>query len=216
MMNTYVALTHTHRLVVTLFLLLYIIKAALLILNRKEALEKVTKVTRIPEMVISTLFLVTGVWLLFEIAEINVMHIVKIGMVLASIPVAVIGFRKGNKILAALSVLLLLGVYGIAEANKIGVNDEPIAANIITETQAEGYDQLTHGEALYTRNCVVCHGPEGNLQLSGAKNLQVSQLSDEEMKTLIVNGKNGMPAYGKLYKEEETSAVIAYVKVLRK
>lgn len=212
----YTGLLHTHRLVVILFLLLYVVKLVLLLMQKQEVLDKFTKVTRIPEMIISFTFLATGIALLLNLAEINVMHIVKIGLVLASIPVAVIGFKRKKKFLAALSVLLIIGAYGLAEMNKIGVSNDPLNSQLVTDAQDASYDQLAHGKALYERNCVVCHGPEGNMQKSGAKNLQVSELTEEEISNLIQNGKNSMPAYGALYNQTDIEAVITYVKSFRK
>ncbi|MCI4668901.1 MAG: SirB2 family protein [Bacteroidia bacterium] len=208
----YTGLLHTHRLAVILFLVLYLIKAVMLLLNRKEGLQKLTKATRIPEMIISFLFLATGIGLLINVAQINTMLIIKIALVLASIPVAVIGFRRENKLLAVLSVLLIVGAYGLAEMNKVGVEETPLAQEI-TDPTAEGYDLIAHGQALYSRNCVVCHGEQGNLAKSGAKNLQESQLSEAEMTNLIQNGKNAMPAYKDVpgYDEAGIAAVIAFI-----
>ncbi|MEO0896741.1 MAG: c-type cytochrome [Bacteroidota bacterium] len=209
----YTGLLHTHRLVVILFLLTYLIKTILLVANRKEALEKYTKATRIPEMIISFTFLATGIGLMTQVAEINTMLIIKMVLVFGSIPLAVIGFRRSNKLLAILAVLLIVGAYGLAEMNKIGVNEEPIAAEISTDPSAANYDQMAHGQALYTRNCVVCHGEGGDLMASGAKNLKVTQLSNEEMTNLILNGKNSMPPYKDVpgYDEAGIKAVIAYI-----
>ncbi|RMG67193.1 MAG: hypothetical protein D6722_13605 [Bacteroidetes bacterium] len=211
----YTGLLHSHRLVVILFLLLYVIKLGLLLLNREEALAKLTRYTRIPEMVLSVLFLLTGGIMLTQIAQITPLLLVKIGAVLASIPLAVIGFRKKNKLLGALSVLLILGAYGMAEANKIGVNQEPLTG-IETDPAAADYDQGTHGLAIYARNCAVCHGADGTAGGSGAKNLQVSTLSDADIMSLLMEGKNSMPAYAKVLNEAERKAVLTYVKTLRK
>lgn len=196
-----------------MFLLLYVIKAGMLLFNQKETLAKFAKATRIPEMIISFLFLATGIGLLVNVAQISTMILIKIGLVLASIPVAIIGFRRENKLLAVLSVLLIVAAYGLAEMDKVGVAEEKLAQEIITDPSAEAYDIQAHGEALYARNCVVCHGEEGNLAKSGAKNLQESQLSNEEMTQLIQNGKNSMPAYKDVpgYDEAGIAAVIAYI-----
>lgn len=212
----YTGLLHSHRLVVILFLLLYVVKWVLLLANKKELLDRVSKATRIPEMIISTLFLLTGIGLAINIAELTPMFWVKLLLVLGSIPLAVIGFRKSNKLLATLSILLIVGAYGLAEMNKIGVEATPLATTVVSDATAANYDAAAHGEALYVRNCVVCHGPNGDMQGSGAKNLIISQLSDAEMRSLIQNGKNTMPAYGELYQDAEINAVIAYVKTLRK
>ena len=49
----FVALYHTHKLVVVLFLLIYLIKTILLVANKTDALEKFKKITKIPEMIVS-------------------------------------------------------------------------------------------------------------------------------------------------------------------
>ncbi|MEO1448463.1 MAG: SirB2 family protein, partial [Bacteroidota bacterium] len=110
----YTGLLHTHRLVVILFLLLYVVKWVLLLANKKELLERINKATRVPEMIISTLFLLTGIGLAINIAQLTSMFWIKLVLVLGSIPLAVIGFRKSNKILATLSILLIVGAYGLA------------------------------------------------------------------------------------------------------
>lgn len=207
---------HSHRLVVILFLLLYVVKWVLLLANKTELLERITKATRIPEMIISTLFLLTGIGLAINIAQLTSMFWIKMLLVFGSIPLAVIGFRKSNKILATLSILLIVGAYGLAEMNKIGVESTPLASTLVSDPSADGYDQMAHGAALYARNCTVCHGPAGDMKGSGAKNLQITEKTEAEMKSLIQNGKNAMPAYGKLYNDAEIDAVIAYVKTLKK
>src|ERR1700741_142838 len=114
----YKGFLHTHILVVTLFLLLYLVKTILLLSNRNDLLQKFSKMFRIPEMIISTLFLVTGIYLALQLpfgGKYDYLFWIKIAMVLASIPIAVVGFKKSNKILAALSLLLITGSYGLAE-----------------------------------------------------------------------------------------------------
>lgn len=212
----YTGLLHSHRLFVILFLGIYLVKLVLLLMNRTETLENLTKKIRIPEMIISTLFLLTGIGMLFSVAKITPMILIKLGLVFAAIPIAVIGFKKSNKLLAALSVLLIIGAYGLAEMNKIGVDNQPIVADVITDTGSANYDVSKHGEALYARNCSVCHGEEGNLKGSGAKDLTVTVLDETAMKSLIMNGKNAMPPYKAIYSEVEINAVIAYIKTFKK
>ncbi|MEZ4827293.1 MAG: SirB2 family protein [Bacteroidia bacterium] len=212
----YTGLLHTHRLVVILFLLLYLIKAVLLLMNRKETLETFSRRFRIPEMIVSGLFLLTGIGLLLKTAEISPILVAKIVVVLAAIPLAVIGFRKENKILASLSVVFLIAAYGMAEMKKTGVNAAPLSAEVVTDPSNSSYDIVAHGKALYERNCIVCHGAAGNLQGSGAKDLTITQLDANAMKTLIQKGKNSMPSYEKLYSEQETDAVIRYIQQLKK
>lgn len=210
----YTGLLHSHRLVVILFVVLYVIKLVLLLAGRQEQLAKFAKKTRIPEIIISSLFLLTGVGMLFMVAEVTPMILTKIVVVLGSIPIAVVGFRKSNKLLASLSVILLITAYGLAEMNKVGVNQEAISG-AITQVDASDYDIEAHGAAIYKRNCSVCHGENGAAQRSGAKNIRVTQLTDEEIMSLLVNGKNTMPAYKGILAEQDMKAVIAYLHILK-
>src|SRR6478609_248392 len=105
----YKVILHTHYLVVTLFLLIYVIKTILLLSNKNDLLASFVKKTRIAEMIISFLFLGTGIYLATQLpfgGKYDYLFWIKICMVFASIPIAIIGFKKSNKILAALSLLL--------------------------------------------------------------------------------------------------------------
>lgn len=215
-MSMYTGLLHSHRLFVILFLLIYLIKIVLLLANRTESLENITRKLRIPEMIISALFLLTGIGMLFKVAEFSPLLIIKLLSVVAAIPLAVIGFRKQNKILATLAVVLVIGAYGMAEANKTGFSTEQLASTVQTDPSANDYDQAAHGKALYERNCIVCHGEKGDQQNSGAKDLTITTLSAEEMKTLVKGGKNSMPPYGRIYSDAEIDAVISYVRKFKK
>lgn len=212
----YVAFLHTHKLVVLLFLLIYLVKTALLLLGKTDVLDNVKKKLRIPEMIISFAFLLTGAVMMAQMAEIRPMLWVKVAAVLASIPLAVIGFKRNNKVLATLSLVLLFGAYGLAEMSKNQLDKVEISGQVVTDPAAQGYDIALHGKALYATQCIACHGPDGNLALQGAKNLQTSTLSDEEVSGIIRNGKNSMPRYAKIFNDQEINALTAYVKSMRK
>src|SRR3954468_1583482 len=111
----YKAFLHTHWLVVTIFFLIYVVKTVLLLSNRKDLLEKFTKSTKVLEMIVSATFLITGIYLMTQLSEIKTQMWVKLVLVLASIPIAIVGFKKGNKVLAALALLLITASYGLAE-----------------------------------------------------------------------------------------------------
>ena len=94
-MNT--GILHLHYLVVTLFLLIYVIKTILLLSNKNDLLGKFSKKIKVPEMIISTLFLLTGVFLLTKLpfgGKYDYLLWIKLSMVAVSIPVAIIGFKK--------------------------------------------------------------------------------------------------------------------------
>jgi mono/diheme cytochrome c family protein len=204
----YTALLHTHKVVVLLFLIHYVVKTTLLLLNKKEALAKYSLPTRIPEMVISSLFLITGVLMLLMGANINSFMVIKIVLVLASIPLAVVGLRKQNKPLAVLSVLFIITSYGMAEMNRAQKGKQQVDTSTV-----EG-EPLAIGKKVYTELCVACHGVEGDGLLAGAKNLKISTLTHEEVIYIIKNGKNNMAAYKNLT-PQQLEGVALYVESLR-
>jgi mono/diheme cytochrome c family protein len=212
----FTGLLHTHKLVVILFVLLYLIKTILLLINKKEGLEKFKKITKIPEMVISFLFLATGLVMIFQLPSINQFMIFKIVAVFASIPLAVIGFKKGNKALAALAMLLIIGSYALAEMSRRYVEKVEVSQSVVADANASNYDALAHGKALFEGNCVACHGADGQAGIAGAKNLTITQLDEVGIKNIIANGKNAMPPYKKALNEQEIVALTKYVQGMKK
>lgn len=197
---------HTHKLSVMLFLVLYLFKLIFLLTNNAKAMAIMQKKGwRIFDMGLSTLFLATGLYLLFTAAEVKMLQWVKIGMVFLSIPIAIIGFRKGNKPLATLSVLLIFGAYGMAEAAKKN-HVQPVAAGATPQETAK---------AMYVTNCVVCHGADGAAQIAGAANLQTSTLTEADIINILRNGKNRMPKFSG-WSEAELKLVAEFTKSLRK
>lgn len=80
-----------------------------------------------------------------------------------------------------------------------------------SETPAE------KGASLYTINCASCHGEDGKLGASGAKDLTLSKLSDNQIKTIFKKGKNAMPPMADILENNENiDVVIEHIKSLRK
>jgi mono/diheme cytochrome c family protein len=73
------------------------------------------------------------------------------------------------------------------------------------------------GASLYTVNCTSCHGEDGKMGGSGAKDLSKSQLSDKQIKKILQKGKNAMPPMSAILENEENmDYVIQHIKTLRK
>lgn len=75
------------------------------------------------------------------------------------------------------------------------------------ETEAP---QVMSGQKIYQKNCVICHGADGKLQLNGAKDLSVSVLPLDERINQITNGKNLMTPFKGILSEKEIKAVAEY------
>ena len=71
------------------------------------------------------------------------------------------------------------------------------------------------GKALFTENCIRCHGEDGTRGFLGAKNLRKSTLTDSAIILKITNGRRIMPSFKKKFTPEEIREVMAYVKTLR-
>ncbi len=71
------------------------------------------------------------------------------------------------------------------------------------------------GGAIFRQNCITCHGADGKLGLSGAKDLSVSELPLDSRIQIITNGKNLMTPFKALLNEAEIKAVAEYTLTLR-
>jgi cytochrome c6 len=72
------------------------------------------------------------------------------------------------------------------------------------------------GENIFLRNCNVCHNQGSNIIIP-EKNLKIETLRANGMDNLdaiiyqVINGKNGMPAFGGRLKEDEIENVANYI-----
>jgi len=206
-------LFYTHLVSVNLFLLIYLIKTILLVANKNESLAKFTKITKVPEMIISTLFLVSGIYLLTQIGTTTLL-IIKISIVFVSIPVAIIGFKKSNKALAILSFVMIVAAYGLAEMNKKKIEKQTVDLSV-SNTEDANYDALKHGASVYTAYCQSCHGAGGTNGVGGL-DLTVTQTDHATKIARIKNGESSMPGFKDVLSEKEIDAVTAYVESLKK
>jgi mono/diheme cytochrome c family protein len=71
------------------------------------------------------------------------------------------------------------------------------------------------GAATFKTNCAACHGPDGSSDTPTGKSMnapdlrspEVQKLSDTEIATVISDGKNAMPPFKNLSKEQINSLV---------
>lgn len=195
-----------HRIVVSLFLTIYLIKTFLLLLNKDESLKKFTKMVKVPEMIVSLLFLVSGIWLLIGLPVISMLLIIKISLVFLSIPIAIIGFKKKSKILALLSFIMIVGSYGLAEmAKKKKSGDNSI---VLSENSP--------GRDIFNAKCSGCHGKNANNPGSGYPNLSDSKISADSCFKVISQGRNGMLSYKDSLSETQIKKLVAFIDSVKK
>lgn len=204
-------LAQIHMISVLLFLITYLIKIVLLFTS-KAGLDKYSKITKVPEMIISTLFLVSGVWLFYLLGGIKVLHIIKLVCVFIAIPLAVVGFKKHKKGLALFSFILIVAAYGLGEASK---NKPFIPAKVIVTGDASS--SFAQGGILYQANCTFCHGQNGSKKYREASDLSKSTLDVTLIEQMVREGSKGkMPSYTGVLTDTEIAEISAYVTSLRK
>lgn len=188
---------HSHYLFVVLFTLIYMVKTILLLSDRDELLEKFKRKTKVLEMIVSFGFLATGIFLMTQMPVIPTLMYVKIALVIASIPLAIIGYKKKNKVLATFSFFLIVVSFGIAQKAK--------------KEKAGGVSMAISGKEIFEEKCTLCHGNDGKLGLSGAKDLSVTQLDHQSLVNIISEGKNTMAPYKGILSPEQIEAVTNYI-----
>jgi len=72
------------------------------------------------------------------------------------------------------------------------------------------------GKLVYKQYCVICHGADGKLAVSGATDLSTSTVTIEERINQITNGKGLMTPYKDILSKEQIQTVAEYIGELRK
>ena len=72
----------------------------------------------------------------------------------------------------------------------------------------------TPGQALFNKNCTLCHGRDGKMGMTGAKDLTLSTLTAAEMITIVGQGKGQMMPYKNVLTAKEIELVVEHVRTL--
>lgn len=78
--------------------------------------------------------------------------------------------------------------------------------------------EATMGKDLFSNNCVICHGSNGKLGASGAKDLSKSSLNPKEVRDVIMNGRGTMSSYSRIFEDDSVALnkLVDHVISLRK
>ena len=221
---SYFALLHTHETLVFLYLIIFLIKLGMLLADNQPALATFRRKTKVVgEMVLPTLFIISGVWLAILSPQFLEQHwfIHKLVLLVIAIVTGIITFRKNSKLLGILTLLIFAYIvmtsYSKSENPFTKAYAGPVAIPaVITNPQAAGYNLTEHGKYVYlSYHCIECHGPQGDLGHSGAANLVKSNLDSTSIVITIKKGRKNMPSFNQL-SEQELNAVAHYVLNFRK
>ncbi|WP_375580037.1 cytochrome c [Marivirga tractuosa] len=220
-----IGMLHSHVLVVTLFLLFLLFKTVLLLINKKELLTKVRTKLKMVDPILGVLMLATGGYLLSLYGSSAPTYLwVKLVLVLIIIPIGIVAFKKENKAMAIIALLLTFYIYGASEVGSltfskdetVAVSDDSPAKNA-AEVNIEGStaDLLKNGKEIYLAECKKCHGKDGKKGLFKSPDLTQSKLNLSERVAWIKKGKGVMPAYEEELSETEIEAVALYLDELK-
>lgn len=73
------------------------------------------------------------------------------------------------------------------------------------------------GQQLYQRNCVMCHGMDGNSMMANAPSFKRGQglfKSDFALLDHLKKGRNACPSFMGILREQDMFDVIAYIRTL--
>ena len=199
-----IGIRHLHITVVVMLLVFLLFKTVLLLTNRVELLDRIRAKTKIIDIILGVLVLATGVYLTTLKSGIEAYLWIKIILVLAAIPLGIVGLKRHKKRLAVLSVLLIIYVFGIGETQSYKFKRSPV---VISNTDDQGRE-------IYSRLCTDCHGEDGSKGLFKAPDLRTSKLTRPETRERILEGKGIMRGYGNELNDQQVDAVIDYISTL--
>ena len=115
----------------------------------------------------------------------------------------------------SLFLFFLSGNIGFVSFNYSVQAQDPMDAPF-RATSEQTYEYQRIGKEIFQANCSVCHIGGANIIIP-EKNLKKNTLEANGMNTVnaisyqIINGKNGMPAFGGRLEEDEIEIVASYV-----
>ena len=103
------------------------------------------------------------------------------------------------------------------EEPSVPIDPEKIAKakEIIASVSADDIAGLD-AQAIFRKNCAICHGRKGNMKINGAKDLRKSKLTMEQRVANIYFGQGLMTPFKGVITDEEIVATAAYIEGFRK
>jgi mono/diheme cytochrome c family protein len=211
---------HLHHTVIGLFFVFLLLKVGLLVAGKHDLLGRIRDKTKWVDAVLGVLILVTGGYLAFASpAGFKLWAIVKYVVVLAAIPLGIVGLRKLKYVPSILAVVLLLYAYMASTRRDVILRGEEARIENrlqALETSAAQETDVERGQVIYEEACQRCHGADGKAGYRKSKNLQTTGYTKQGIMQIVQNGVDGaaMPAYPYMSKQQR-SDVAAYVVSLK-
>lgn len=89
-----------------------------------------------------------------------------------------------------------------------------LACTVADGSTMEDKEPISPGESIFRSECVMCHGRDGKLKMSGAKDLAKSTLTKEEMNAIITHGRGGMIGFGTTLSKKQIEEVVDHVRTM--
>ncbi|MCS7085781.1 MAG: c-type cytochrome [Bacteroidia bacterium] len=215
-----IGILHTHTLTVVLYLALFAIKAVLILTKQKNLLATVNGKTRVLHIVLATTMLATGLYSIFRAPDGTAAYnVVKITVLAATMGTAIVAVRRFKAAWAVAALAGFVYVFLLSKTRDVFLRSEEVRVKAALQSFEPVSPRpdvaLARGKTIYEIACVRCHGLDGQSGYRKAFNLQTSLLADPAVVATIANGRNTMPAYPYLSKNE-LEDLAAYVKSLRK
>ncbi len=199
---------HTHHLVVVIYTLFIALNFVVVLANNRNALLTIKAKTRFVRIIFEVILLGTGVFLMLKSpVGISDYVIVKWVTVILGIVFFVLGTKKMNAIMMALSLAMFVYTYLLGSTRNILLKPEEMR---VREAYLNEPDDQTKGKAIYDIACARCHGEDGKAGYRKAKNLAISELSEDAKAGYIKMGRGIMPSYSYM-KEEEIQVLVKYI-----
>jgi cytochrome c553 len=224
-----IGILHTHVLTVTLFVIFLLFKSILLFANKMTLLSKVKSKFKLVDPILGVLMLATGGYLLSLYGSDAPTYLwIKLVVVLFIIPIGIVAFKKENKVMALIALLLTFYIYGVSEVGSLTFSKDDHLTEQIGDPQPEETGSvasdiiaqnlesvLATGKEIYLAECKKCHGKDGKKGLFKSPDLTKSNLNLAERIAWIKKGKGVMPAYENELSEADIESVAAYLDELK-
>ena len=98
-----------------------------------------------------------------------------------------------------------------------------LALSVLTACAATQAQDKSDADAVFKKNCAICHGTDGRGQTPAGKNLKASDLtsaavqsqSDTQIRDVLAKGKGKMPAYGPALGDKGLAQMVKYIRSLK-